>query len=233
MLSIVGIGPGSAAWRTPEVTKLLTSADEVVGYNLYLDLVDEVIGSKPRHSSNLGREEDRVRLALDLATKGRRVVLVCSGDAGIYALATLVYELLDRNENPKWNRIDISVAPGISALQAAAARIGAPLGHDFCSISLSDLLTSQRDIERRLKAAADGDFVVALYNPVSKRRRTLLTRAREILLESRPPRTPVILARNLGRPDESVRVIFLIDLEVDLVARYLERLLLGDKAADQ
>jgi len=217
VLSIVGIGPGAAAWRTPEVTAALTSADDVVGYSLYLDLVEEVIGSTPRHSSDLGREEDRARQALNLASKGRRVALVCSGDAGIYALATLVFELLDRDENPDWNRVDVSVAPGISALQAAAARIGAPLGHDFCSISLSDLLTPQKDIERRLKAAADGDFVVALYNPVSKRRRKLLKSARKILLEARPPGTPVILARNLGRADESVRVISLIDLEVDMV----------------
>ena len=217
VLSIVGIGPGAAAWRTPEVTAALASADDVVGYGLYLDLVKEVIGSTPRHSSDLGREEDRARQALNLASKGRRVALVCSGDAGIYALATLVFELLDRDGNSNWNRVDVSVSPGISALQAAAARIGAPLGHDFCSISLSDLLTPQEDIERRLKAAADGDFVVALYNPVSKRRRKLLMRAREILLESRPPRTPVILARNLGRADEAVRVISLIDLEVDMV----------------
>ena len=217
ILSIVGIGPGAASWRTPQVTEILTLADDVVGYGLYLDLVEDLIGSKPRHSSELGREEDRVRLALNLATKGRRVALVCSGDAGIYALATLVYELLDCNKNTDWNRVDVSVAPGISALQAAAARIGAPLGHDFCSISLSDLLTPQEDIERRLKAAADGDFVVALYNPVSKRRKKLLRRAREILLDSRPPKTPVILARNLGRADELVQVVYLIDLEVDMV----------------
>ena len=217
MLNIVGIGPGAMAWSTPEVTKLNNAADDVVGYSLYLDLVEDLIGSKPSYSSDLGHEEDRAGVAFNLATVGRRVVFVFSGDSGIYALATLVYELLDRNENPDWNRIDVSVAPGVSAFQAAAARIGAPLGHDFCSISLSDLLTSQEDIERRLKAAADGDFVVALYNPVSKRRKKLLRRAREILLESRPPKTPVIIARNLGRADELVRVVCLIDLEVEMV----------------
>jgi len=216
-LTIVGIGPGAADWRTPEVTAALRSADDAVGYGLYLDLVGDVIGGTPRHSSDLGHEEDRARQALDLATKGRRVALVCSGDAGIYALATLVFELLDRNADAGWNRIEVSVAPGISALQAAAARIGAPLGHDFCAISLSDLLTPSEDIERRLKAAADGDFVVALFNPVSKRRRKLLLRARDILLEARPPETPVILARNLGRTDEEVKVLALADLEVDMV----------------
>jgi cobalt-precorrin 5A hydrolase/precorrin-3B C17-methyltransferase len=217
VLTIVGIGPGAADWRTPEATAALSSADDVVGYGLYLDLISDVICKTPRHSSDLGREEDRARQALDLAAMGRRVALVCSGDAGIYALATLVYELLDRNANAGWNRVEVSVAPGISALQAAAARIGAPLGHDFCAISLSDLLTPSDDIERRLRAAADGDFVVAFYNPVSKRRRKLLAIARDILLEARPPKTPVILARNLGRTDEEVQVITLGDLEVDMV----------------
>jgi cobalt-precorrin 5A hydrolase/precorrin-3B C17-methyltransferase len=216
-LCIVGIGPGAAAWRTPEVTEALATADEVVGYSLYLDLVEEVTLSKPRHSSELGREEDRARTALNLAAKGRRVVLVCSGDAGIYALATLVFELLDRESNSEWNRVNVSVAPGVSALQAAAARIGAPLGHDFCAISLSDLLTLPEVIERRIKAASEGDFVIALYNPVSKRRRKLLARAREILLEKRPPETPVIIARNLGRVDEEVCIVSLLDLEVDMV----------------
>ncbi|MBT7942263.1 MAG: precorrin-3B C(17)-methyltransferase, partial [Alphaproteobacteria bacterium] len=217
VLTVVGIGPGASDWRTPEVTAALRSADDVVGYGLYLDLVAELIDGKPRHSSDLGFEEDRARQALDLAAEGRRVALVCSGDAGIYALATLVYELLDFEDNPAWNRVAVSVSPGISALQAAAARIGAPLGHDFCAISLSDLLTSPEDIERRLRAAAAGDFVVALYNPVSKRRRTQLVLARDILLGARPPETPVILARNLGREDETVRVIALADLEPDLV----------------
>ncbi len=217
ILTIVGIGPGASDWRTPEAAAALSSADDVVGYGLYLDLVGDLIKGTPRHSSDLGREEDRARQALDLAATGRRVALVCSGDAGIYALATLVFELLDRNANADWNRIKVSVAPGISALQAAAARIGAPLGHDFCAISLSDLLTPPEDIERRLRAAADGDFVVALYNPVSKRRRKLLLRARDILLDARPPGTPVILARNLGRTDEEVRVISLADLDVDMV----------------
>ena len=216
-LSIVGIGPGADEWRTPEVTATLFMADEVVGYSLYLDLIKEIIGNTPCHISDLGREEERACQALNLAAKGRRVVLVCSGDAGIYALATLVYELLDSKDNPEWNRINVSVAPGVSALQAAAARIGAPLGHDFCVISLSDLLTSQEKIEHRLRAAAEGDFVVALYNPVSKRRKKLLALAQEILLEKRTPETPVIIARNLGRLDESVKVVSLIELKVDMV----------------
>ena len=149
------------------------------------------------------------------ATGGETVALVCSGDAGIYALATLVFELLDREDRPTWNRLDIRVVPGISALQAAAARLGAPLGHDFCAISLSDLLTAWSVIERRLRAAAEGDFVIAFYNPVSQRRRHQLEAARDILLAHRPADTPVALARNLGREGESLAVIRLADLRAN------------------
>ena len=214
-LAVIGIGPGSADWRAPAATAALRQATDVVGYSLYLDLAADVIAGKTRHDSNLAEEEARVRLALDLAARGRSVALVCSGDAGIYALATLTFELLETGGNPAWAKIDVSVVPGISAMQAAAARLGAPLGHDFCAVSLSDLLTPWPDIERRLKAAAQGDFVVAFYNPVSKRRTEQLARAREILLEHRPPQTPVILARNLGRPGEHCQVIALADLSPD------------------
>ncbi|MBK8211318.1 MAG: precorrin-3B C(17)-methyltransferase [Rhodospirillales bacterium] len=214
-LSIVGIGPGSADWRTSELVRTIGATTDVVGYGLYLDLIADLVGDRRRHTSALSEEEARVRLALDLAAEGRRVALVCSGDAGIYALAALVFELLDREDRPEWNRLAIDVVPGITALQAAAARAGAVTGHDFCAISLSDLLTPWADIERRLRAAADGDFVVALYNPVSRRRRTQLVAARDILLASRPPQTPVVLARNLGRDGESVRVIDLQALHPD------------------
>ncbi|MDP6896481.1 MAG: cobalamin biosynthesis protein, partial [Rhodospirillales bacterium] len=149
-LSVVGIGPGSPAWRVPAATKALAAADEVVGYRLYLDLVDDVIVGKPRHDSALSEEEARVRLALDKAAEGKDVALVCSGDAGIYALATLAFELLDREDRADWNRLEIRVEPGVSAIQAAAARIGAPIGHDFCTISLSDLLTPWEEIVKRL-----------------------------------------------------------------------------------
>lgn len=214
-LRIVGIGPGADAWRTPEATRMLADCTDVVGYGLYLDLLGPVIADKTRHESPLTTEEQRARTALDLAAAGKSVCLVCSGDAGIYALATLVFELMAREDRADWNRLDIAVAPGISALQAAAARIGAPINHDFCTVSLSDLLTPWEDIERRLQAAADGDFVVALYNPVSQRRRTQLAAARDILLTGRPPDTPVVLARNLGRDGESVRVVRLGDLTPD------------------
>lgn len=208
-LDIVGIGPGGAGWRTAECVAALQDADEVVGYRLYLDLVADLLGDKPRHDSELGEEEARVRVALDRAAQGRRVALISSGDAGIYGLATLVYELIDRAARPDWARLDIHVCPGVSALQAAAARAGAPLGHDFCAISLSDLLTPWPAIERRLRAAASGDFVVALYNPASQRRSEHYQTALAILREARTPETPVIVARNLGRDGESVRIVTL------------------------
>lgn len=214
-LSVVGIGPGQAGWRTPEVSGQLAAATDVVGYGLYLDLVADLIEGKTRHHSELAEEEIRVRKALDLAAEGRSVALVCSGDAGIYALATLVFELLDHDDRPDWNRVAVTVSPGVSAIQAAASRIGAPIGHDFCTISLSDLLTPWPAIERRLEGAAHADFVVALYNPVSKRRRHQIEAARDILLTGRPPETPVVLARNLGRPGEQIDVIKLVDLTPD------------------
>jgi cobalt-precorrin 5A hydrolase/precorrin-3B C17-methyltransferase len=214
-LSIVGIGPGIDSWRTPEATALITAASDLVGYGLYLDLIGDLVTGKKRHVSELAQEEERVRRALDLAAEGRNVALVCSGDAGIYALATLVFELMDRENRTDWNRTTLQVTPGISALQAAAARIGAPIGHDFCTISLSDLLTPFEEIEKRLKAATEGDFVVAFYNPVSKRRRTQLVRAQEILLLGRGPDVPVVLARNLGRKEETIEVIKLGDLTPD------------------
>lgn len=216
-LSIVGIGPGQAAWRTPEVRSWLGSATDIVGYGLYLDLLGDLILGKERHMSELSEEEVRVRRSIELAAEGRDVALVSSGDAGIYAMAALAFEVLDRDNNPEFNRIDLRVSPGISAVQAAAARIGAPLGHDFALISLSDLLTPWAVIENRIRAVAAGDFTVAFYNPVSKRRRTQLAAAKEILLQSRPGETPVVLARNLGRDEETIRVVPLSDLEVDMV----------------
>lgn len=216
-LAIVGIGPGAAAWRTPEASRAIAEASDLVGYGLYLDLLGDATRGKIRHDGAMGAEEARARQALDLAAEGRSVALICSGDAGIYALATLVFELMDREDKPAWNRLAIAVAPGISALQAAAARAGAMINHDFCTISLSDLLTPWEAIERRVKAAAEGDFVIAFYNPVSMRRRDQLPAAKEILLAHRPADTPVVVARNLGRPGETLSVLRLPDLDTDAV----------------
>ena len=215
-LSVVGIGPGSDAWRSPEARAFVEAASDLVGYSLYLDLLGPLAKGKVRHDFDLGAEELRVRHALELAGRGRNVALICSGDAGIYAMATLVFELIDRGGlSDAAKRVEVAVTPGISALQAAAARAGAPLGHDFCTISLSDLLTPIDDIRRRVKAAAEGDFVIAFYNPVSKKRRTQLAEARDVLLQHRPSDTPVVLATNLGREGELVRVVPLGGLNVD------------------
>lgn len=214
-LSIVGIGPGTPRWRTPEASAALAGATDLVGYGMYLDLLGEACAGKTRHDGTMGAEIDRVRQALDLAGQGRRVALVCSGDAGIYALATLVFELIEREDRADWRRAEIAVIPGLTALQAAAARAGAPVNHDFCTISLSDLLTPWETIEKRLHAAAAADFVVCFYNPVSKRRREQLARARDILLTGRPADTPVILARQLGREEEDVRIVPLGELTPD------------------
>jgi cobalt-precorrin 5A hydrolase/precorrin-3B C17-methyltransferase len=214
-LDVVGLGPGDPNWLTPEVRQALTSASDVVGYQLYLDLAGDLIANAQRHALPLGAEEKRARRALDLAARGKQVALISSGDPGIYALATLVFELIARKPKPAWSHIAVQVMPGISAMQAAAARAGAPLGHDFCAISLSDLLTPWPVIARRLQAAAAGDFVVALYNPVSARRRDHIVTARDILLGARPADTPVLLAHDLGRPQERIETIPLHTLTAD------------------
>ncbi len=221
-LAVVGIGPGRADWRTPEASRLVAESDELVGYGPYLDLLGPAARGKSPRAFGLGEEEARCRHALERAGEGRRVALICSGDGGIYAMGALVMELLGRDpENggvgAAARRVEIVHAPGISALQAASARAGAMLGHDFCAISLSDLLTRREVVLKRVRAAAEGDFVIAFYNPVSRRRRTLLAEAREILLENRPSDTPVLLASNLGRPGETLRRRTLAALEVDEV----------------
>jgi cobalt-precorrin 5A hydrolase/precorrin-3B C17-methyltransferase len=210
-LCIVGIGPGAREWRSPAAETALRRADDWVGYGLYLDLVQDLRAGQREHRFPLGEEETRALHALNLAGEGRDVTLICSGDAGIYAMAALVFELLDTKSDAALTagarRIAVEVTPGISAFQAAAARSGAVLGHDFCAISLSDLLTPWITIERRLHAAAQGDFVVALYNPRSANRTDHLDRAIAILRAARPSDTPVIVASRLGRAGERLQIV--------------------------
>ena len=217
---LVGIGPGQSAWRTPEATAMIARADELVGYSLYIDMLDDIARGKTRKDFALGQEEERCRYALETAALGKDIAIICSGDAGIYAMGALVFEMLARPQNTGGvsdaaRRVLIQSAPGISALQAAAARTGAILGHDFCAISLSDLLTPWQVIENRITAAAEGDFVIAFYNPVSKSRRVGLKKAIEILLKYRSQETPVILASNLGRHAEQIRHRDLGNLNID------------------
>ena len=214
-LAIVGTGPGALNWMSPEVREVLEKATDWVGYKTYLDLVEFL--RKPeivRHESDNRVELDRAEIALDLAAKGRSVVLVSSGDPGIYAMAAAVFEVLEKKAKPAWDAIAIQVCPGISAMQAAAARVGALLGHDFCAISLSDILKSWQVISQRIELAARADLAIAFYNPVSQERTWQLEKAKEILLQWRSPQTPVVLARNLGRKGETVTVKFLEDMTI-------------------
>jgi cobalt-precorrin 5A hydrolase/precorrin-3B C17-methyltransferase len=212
-MTLVGLGPGDPAMRTAEAAQAVDTASDLVGYRLYLDLLGDRAAGKTRHDFQLGEEEARAAHALDLAAQGRDVALICSGDPGVYAMASPLFELIERENRADWTRVAVRVVPGISALQAAAARIGAPIGHDFCTISLSDLLTPWAQIQRRLQAAAEGDFVVAFYNPVSRRRTWQLGEAQAILLKHRPGGTPVVIARQLGRPEETVNVTTLAELD--------------------
>lgn len=215
-LAIVGTGPGALNWMSPEVREVLEKATDWVGYKTYLDLVESL--RKPeivRHESDNRVELDRAEMALDLAAKGRSVVLVSSGDPGIYAMAAALFEVLEKKAKPAWDAIAIQVCPGISAMQAAAARVGALLGHDFCAISLSDILKSWQVISQRIELAARADLAIAFYNPVSQERTWQLEKAKEILLQWRSPQTPVVLARNLGRKGETVTVKFLEDMTIN------------------
>jgi len=205
-LAVVGLGPGSTDWRTLEAETLLAQSTDIVGYSGYLDQLGPALKTKTLHGFPLGKEIERVNAALDLAAEGRIVSLVSSGDPGIYAMGALVFETVHKIAKPEWRWVDINISPGISALQAAAARIGAPLGHDFCAISLSDLLTPSCQIKKRLKAAASSDFVIALYNPASNKRRSLLMSALKILSKYRTLDTPLIIARQLGRPQETIHI---------------------------
>jgi cobalt-precorrin 5A hydrolase/precorrin-3B C17-methyltransferase len=217
-LSVVGLGPGSAEWMSPAARSALRQANDWVGYSLYLDLVRGISDGQHQHSFALGEEEARVRHALDLALGGKDVALVCSGDAGIYAMASLVFERAEaRNLSGSMN---IDVIPGISAFQAASARAGAMIGHDFCAISLSDLLTPWPVIRSRVSAAAEGDFVIAFYNPRSGKRQAQFEEAIDLVAKHRTPTTPVVIASNLGRPQERVRIVPLSKLdasEIDML----------------
>ena len=173
---------------------------------MYLDLAGTLQPGQRRHESDNREELDRARFALDLAATGKSVAVVSSGDPGIFAMAAAVFEVVELDAKPEWARLDIRVAPGISAMQAAAALVGAPLGHDFCAISLSDILKPWTVIEQRIAAAAQADFVLAFYNPISKQRTWQLGKTKELLLQWRSPQTPVVLARNVSRPGQTVRI---------------------------
>jgi cobalt-precorrin 5A hydrolase/precorrin-3B C17-methyltransferase len=212
-LAVVGLGPGDAALRTPAATAAVRHADAVVGYGPYVDLVDDLLTARQAVvRSPIGAETERCREALRRAAAGETVALVCSGDPGVYAMASLVCELAAGFGDPP-----VTVVPGVTAALAAAAVLGAPLGHDHAAVSLSDLLTPWPLIEQRLQAVADGDFTVSLYNPRSKRRTGQLDRALAILAGRRPPGTPAAIVTDAGRPGQRVIRTTLADLDPEAV----------------
>ena len=210
-LDVVGLGPGPKEWLTFEASEILARASDLVGYGPYLDRVAPRDGQR-RHISDNREELLRARQALELAAGGADVAVVSGGDPGVFAMAAAVFEALERGE-AEWRDIDIAVHPGISAMLAAAARLGAPLGHDFCAISLSDNLKPWTIIEQRLRAAAMGDFVMALYNPASKARPRLIYDAFELLRGIKSLQTIVAFARAIGRQDERLVLTTLADTD--------------------
>lgn len=203
-LAVVGIGPGDACYRTPEAEDALAAAAALYGYGPYLDRVSARPG-QTRHSSDNREEGARARAALAHAANGARVALVSGGDPGVFAMAAAVCEEIEAGP-AEWRCLDVLVVPGVTAMLAVAAKVGAPLGHDFCALSLSDNLKPWELIERRLDAAASAGFVIALYNPVSRARPAGLDLAFDRLRKKLPPETPVVFGHAVGRPDEQMVV---------------------------
>lgn len=208
-LTIIGLGPGKAEWITPAAQAALDAASDLVGYGPYLDRVPERVG-RTKHGSDNRVEVERAAHALRLAAEGKRVAVVSGGDPGVFAMAAAVFEALEAGP-AEWWAIAIAVEPGITAMLAAAARAGAPLGGDFCAISLSDNLKPWEIVTHRLTAALNADFVICLYNPISKARPWQLGRALALAAEHREASTPVLFARAVGRPDEALRVLTLVE----------------------
>jgi precorrin-3B C17-methyltransferase len=202
-LVVVGTGPGKAELMTPATAAVLAKATDLVGYGPYLDRVPVTRTDQCRHASDNRVELDRARHALSLAAAGRQVVVVSGGDPGVFAMASAIFEAVETGE-PAWRALDIRVEPGVTAMLAAAAEVGAPLGGDFCAISLSDNLKAWATVERRLKAAAEADFVIALYNPASKARPHQLGLAFDLLRALKAAETPVLFVRAAGTVEAKV-----------------------------
>ena len=202
-LAVVGLGPGDARWLTPEAQAALDAAEALYGYGGYLDRVPARPGQS-RHPSDNREEMSRARAALARAAQGAQVAIVTGGDPGVFAIAAAICAAIEAGP-PAWRTLEVTMVPGITAMLAVAARAGAPLGHDFCVLSLSDNLKSWDVIERRLDAAAAAGFVIALYNPLSRARPWQLASAFDRLRRHLPEATPVIFGRAVGRPDESIR----------------------------
>lgn len=204
---VVGLGPGSSQYLTEEARAALEAADVLCGYTVYVDLVAPLFPGKETYTTPMTREIDRCRWALETAQRGRTVAMVCSGDAGVYGMASPVLEL-----SQNYPEVDVEVVAGITAALSGGAVLGAPLGHDFCVISLSDLLTPWALIEKRLECAAEGDFAICLYNPCSRKRKDHLRRACEILARTRSGDTVCGWVKNIGREGQCCKVLPLSEL---------------------
>lgn len=213
-LTIVGLGPGGAHWLTPAAQAALDRATDLIGYGPYLDRVPERDGRR-KHGSDNRVEIQRAQHALRLAASGHHVAVVSGGDPGVFAMAAAVFEALEAGE-PCWLALPIAVEPGITAMLAAAAKAGAPLGGDFCAISLSDNLKPWEVVTARLAAVLEADFVICLYNPISKARPWQLGEALALAAQHRAPATPVLFARAIGRPDEGLHIMPLAQAKAEM-----------------
>lgn len=216
-LSVIGLGPGAEGWMASDARRALTVADDIVGYETYVTMAGPFRADQTIHASDNREEMDRARHAFSLAAQGRSVVIVSSGDPGIFAMAAAVMEALQESDSPAWQGVEVKIIPGISAAQGAAARAGAPLGHDFCVLSLSDNLKPWEVIEDRLRHAVGADLAIALYNPISRARPLQLGKALAIVREWRKAETPVVLGRDIGRPGETLRILRLDELTPEAV----------------
>ena len=217
-LFLVGIGPGDHKDMTAQCIAVLRNCDVVVGYKRYVELVKPFVRDKGVISSGMSQEVERCNRAIAETRKGKNVALISSGDTGVYGMAGLALEIIDKKK--LWNKFGVEIVPGIPVIHAAAARLGAPLMNDYAVLSLSDLLTPWETIVKRLTHSAQADFVICLYNPKSKKRTRQIKEAKSILLQYRKPDTPVCLARNVGRKGESITITTLnkmLRYKIDMV----------------
>ena len=206
----VGIGPGGREFFTEEAMQALENADVIAGYTVYVDLVRDLFPDKELYTTAMKQEIERCRWAIEKAKSGKSVAMVCSGDAGVYGMAGLLFELADQ-----YGDVEIEVVSGVTAAMSGAAVLGAPIGHDFCLISPSDLLTPWELIEKRLRCAAEGDFAVCLYNPKSKKRSDYLEKAVKIMMEHKRPDTVCGWVKNSGREGQEYRLVSLEELPAE------------------
>lgn len=216
-LAVIGLGPGAAELMVPAVKAELARANDILGYETYVRMAGPFRADQVMHCTDNREEMQRARHAFELAAQGRSVVVVSSGDPGVFAMAAAVLEALHESADPAWHNVELEMLPGVSASLATAAQAGAPLGHDFCVLSLSDNLKPWAIIEKRLDLACEADLALAFYNPISRSRPWQLGRALEIVREHRTPQTPVVLGRDIGRPGQTLRVITLDELTPEQV----------------